>query len=420
MSNSTLKINSDRLLNDINTLATFTEPDTPGWTRRFPSDAYIRGRQWLRKRFEQADLVTHIDVGGNLIGTLAGRQPDALPMQSGSHTDTVMGGGRYDGILGTLGALEVARAIQEAGITLQHAFNIVDYLGEEPNNFGMSCTGSRVIVGDFEREWLTRETAGRTFANAFREMGGDPDQFETLGAFDPSPRARKLHAHFELHIEQGPVLEASGMHLGAVSGIIGIKRGVFEFEGRPDHTGSTPMTMRADALAAAAEVILETERAANETPGSVSAVGRILNEPNQINVVPAHVTFVSEVRNLDKAVILQLWARVVRMAERASTARGVQMRLHTVGETEPVIPQPWLYALVQRELHALDARTMTLPSGAGHDSNHMSKVSPVVMLFVPSVGGRSHCPEEYTAPELLALGVQALANCVLAVDGVEI
>ena len=420
MNNNTIKINPERLLNDINTLATFTEPDTPGWTRRFPSEAYIRGRQWLRQQFEQAGLVTHIDAGGNLIGRLEGSELDAMPIQSGSHTDTVMGGGRYDGILGTLGALEVARSVQEAGIKLQHPFNVVDYLGEEPNNFGMSCTGSRVIVGDFERDWLKRETAGRTFAQAFHEMGGDPDQFETLGAFDPSPRTRKLHAHFELHIEQGPVLEANGMNLGAVSGIIGIKRGVFEFEGRPDHTGSTPMTMRADALAAAAEVILETERAANETPGSVSAVGRILNEPNQINVVPAHVTFVSEVRNLDKAVILQLWARVVRMAERASAARGVHMKLHTVGETEPVIPQPWLYELVQREMRALDPKTMTLPSGAGHDSNHMSKVSPVVMLFVPSVGGRSHCPEEYTSPELLVLGVQALANCVVAADEVRV
>src|SRR5205085_2411414 len=113
--------------------------------------------------FEQASLNTHIDAGGNLIGRLEGSQSDAMPIQSGSHTDTVMGGGRYDGILGTLGALEVARSVQEAGITLKHAFNVVDYLGEEPNNFGMSCTGSRVIVGDFERDWLKRETAGRTF-----------------------------------------------------------------------------------------------------------------------------------------------------------------------------------------------------------------------------------------------------------------
>jgi N-carbamoyl-L-amino-acid hydrolase len=418
MSKPKIIINAERLLGDIHTLATFTEPDTPGWTRRFPSDAYIRGRAWLRQRFEQAGLHTHLDAGGNLLGAVPSSST-LLPIQSGSHTDTVMGGGRYDGILGTLGALEVARAIQESGVKLRHPFIAADYLGEEPNNFGMSCTGSRVIVGDFEADWLKRETAGRTFAQAFREMGGDPNQFEKLGAYNPAPRPRALHAHFELHIEQGPVLEAHSMNLGAVSGIIGIKRGVFEFYGRPDHTGSTPMTMRADALAAAAEVILATEHISQNTPGAVGAVGRILNEPNQINVVPAKVVFVSEVRNLDRAVILAMWDEVLRVAEQACQKRGVQMRLHTVGETAPVLPPPWLYDIVQREMRALDSNVMALPSGAGHDSNHLSRIAPVAMLFVPSVGGRSHCPEEHTAPEHLALGVQALANCVLALDEID-
>lgn len=170
-----LQINSQRLLDDINTLATFTEPDTPGWTRRFPSEAYVRGRKWLRARMEAEGLRTRQDAAGNLFAQREGAQ--ALPpIYAGSHTDTVMGGGRYDGILGVLGALESARAIREAGIELRHPFVVADYLSEEATDYGIACMGSMIAcTRDFKPEWLTRKVGETTLHEAIAQMGGQPD-----------------------------------------------------------------------------------------------------------------------------------------------------------------------------------------------------------------------------------------------------
>jgi beta-ureidopropionase / N-carbamoyl-L-amino-acid hydrolase len=402
--------NRARLLADLQTLAGFTEPGTPGWTRRFPSAAYLAGRAWLRGRMEEAGLATSIDAGGNLFGRRAGPE-QRPPIVVGSHTDTVLGGGRLDGALGVLGALEAARCLEETGARLARPLVVADFLAEEANAFGVSCVGSRAMAHGLAPEWLGRSAEGLTLAEALAAAGGRP-----LEVTAPLARPGELGACLELHIEQGPVLEERGAALGAVTGIVGIRRGTFELRGRPDHAGTAPMELRHDALAAAAVCITALEQLCRNTPGAVGTVGRLEVAPNQSNVVPGAVTLVAEVRSLEPSEVGRIWEAFLGAARAACAERGVELRLSAQTDAAPAAPPPWLHALVLGACRELDARAQTLPSGAGHDSGHLARVCPAAMIFVPSVGGRSHCPEEETAEEHLLLGVAALARAIVAVD----
>ncbi|MFN8481869.1 MAG: Zn-dependent hydrolase [Anaerolineae bacterium] len=402
--------NLERLMTDLLTLATFVEPGTPGTTRRFPSQAHVVGRRWLRQRMNEAGLRTTIDAAGNLLGYRAG-QADLPPIMIGSHSDTVYGGGRYDGALGVLGALEVARTLAEADIALRHPLIVADYLAEEATDFGVSCVGSRAMTGGFDAAWLERTLDGQTLAEAMAAVGGKP---ESIGEAERRPG--EVAAALELHIEQGPVLEAQGIGLGAVSGIVGILRAIFTLHGQPDHAGTTPMSLRRDALAAAAEVIAAVERIARAQPGAVGTVGRLEVSPNQSNVVPGVVQLTAEMRHLDESALDGIWAQFVAEAQAICAARGIGLDIAAVTRMHAAAPPPWLLELVLAACRELDVNAITLPSGAGHDSAHLAHIAPSAMIFVPSVGGRSHCPEEETHPADLARGVAALLRAVVAVD----
>ena len=404
-------INAQRLLDDLEALAQFTEPDTPGWTRRFPSDAYRRGRQWLRARMEAAGLATQLDAAGNLFG----RRDGALnmpPIHAGSHTDTVMGGGRYDGTLGVLGALEAARAIAEAGIHLRHPLVVADHLSEEATDYAIACLGSLAMcTSHFRPEWLARTVNGVTLRQAMLDMGARPEE---LG--QPLVKPGEIATFLELHIEQGPVLEANGATLAAVSGIVGIRRALVELAGKANHAGATPMDLRHDALAAAARIIVAVEEIARAHPGAVGTVGKLELRPNQGNVIPAQVTLMAEMRSLDMDALDAMWAELLRQAQEASALRGVTLHFHNETRLDSVTPPRWLHELVLAVCRRHDPNALAIPSGAGHDASHLALVAPAAMIFVPSVGGRSHAPEEYTDPANLARGVQALADVIVAVD----
>ncbi|HMP42965.1 MAG TPA: hydantoinase/carbamoylase family amidase, partial [Roseiflexaceae bacterium] len=396
--------NLERLMADLTTLATFVEPDTPGWTRRFPSDAYLAGRRWLRRRMAEAGLETHIDAVGNLFGMRAG-SADLPPILLGSHTDTVLGGGRYDGTLGVLGALEVARALSEAAIPMRYPLLIADFLAEEANDFGVSCVGSRGLVNGLPDEWLARSHAGMTLAEAIT-AGGGITQKMTAPLGQPGGYA----ACPEMPIEQGPGLVARGAALGAVSGIVGIRRAIIELEGRPDHAGTAPMDLRHDALAAAAVLILAVEERCRATPGCVGTVGRLDVHPNQSNVVPGRVTLFAEVRSLDISLIAGIWHDILDEARAAADSRSVTLHIATQTDAAPATPPPWLFEQVFSACRIHDPAAIGIPSGAGHDTMHLAHVAPAAMIFVPSIGGRSHCPEEDTTPEQLLTGVAALTS----------
>ncbi|MEZ4682780.1 MAG: Zn-dependent hydrolase [Caldilineaceae bacterium] len=414
-----MQINAQRLLADIETLTHFTEVDTPGWTRRFPSSAYQESRQWLRQRFESAGMHTHIDAAGNLHGRTAtgGALP---PICAGSHTDTVMGGGRYDGVLGVLGALEAVRTIQEAGVELRHPLGVIDFLSEEATDYAIACMGSLAMcTGDFNPDWLARTARNDhgddvPLRDAIAVMGGDPEQ---LRQQRPLTHAGDIAAFLEIHIEQGPILEAKGAKLAAVSGIVGIRRAIYRVHGRANHAGTTSMELRHDALAAAAELISTVERIAQAHPGTVGTVGKLDVRPNQGNVIPEEVTMMTEMRSLDMDELDAMWQEFTAVIEPACAKRGVTYEEYNATRMNSVLAPAWLHQIIHGICQQHDPQTIVIPSGAGHDANYMSLIAPTAMIFVPSVDGRSHTPEEFTAEEDLARGVQVLAEALVAIDG---
>ena len=398
-----------RLRDDLERLAEFRDTDSPGWTRRVFSEPYIRSRSWVASRMREAGMQVTQDAAGNLIGTLAGGSGPALV--SGSHTDTVAGGGRFDGPVGVLGAIEAARCIRDGGLKLRHQLRVVDFLGEEPNDFGISCVGSRAVAGVLSAEHLAlRDPTGRTLAEAVESAGGDPTRIRNAAW-----TKTEVAAFVELHIEQGPLLEKAGIPLAVVSGIAGIERLQMTFTGQADHAGTAPMDARHDALCAAAEGVLAVESLAKEQ-GGVGTAGRIEAQPGALNVVPDLVRLWAEFRNTDIGWLASRRRRLEETVLDAGRRRGVNVEIQTLSRTEPVITSIMVRTAMNEAIANLGLQSMSLPSNAGHDAVQMAGLGPTGMLFVPSAGGRSHCPEEWTAPEHIEAGVAALLATLLVLD----
>lgn len=403
-------VNSARIQTDLEALAEFRDTDQPGWTRRVFSEPYIRSREWVASRMRDAGLQVERDAAGNLVGTLAGTDGGPV-LATGSHTDTVSGGGRFDGPAGVLAAIEVARCIRESGRRLTHDLRVIDFLGEEPNDFGISCVGSRAIAGGLTAEHLAlREPDGRSLAEALSACGGEPSRIAEAAWAEGGVRA-----FVELHIEQGPVLEQAGVPIGVVSGIAGIERVQVTFTGQADHAGTTPMGSRHDALCAAADAILAVERLASEG-GGVGTAGRIESLPGALNVVPGHVELWAEFRHTSARWLETTRRSFDEAARAAGVRRGVGVAVKTLSRTEPVVASEEVRAAMVEATSKLGLESLSLPSGAGHDTVQMARLGPVGMLFVPSAGGRSHCPEEWTSPEQLEAGVNALLATILVLD----
>jgi N-carbamoyl-L-amino-acid hydrolase len=314
--------------------------------------------------------------------------------------------------LGVLGALEAARAVREAGIQLHHPLVVADYLSEEATDYAVACMGSLALTTDyFQPDWLERTANGVTLRQAISDMGGRPDE---LG--QPLVKAGQIAASLELHIEQGPALEARGAKLAAVTGIVGIRRAIFELHGQANHAGATPMDLRHDALAAAARVISRVEEIACAHPGAVGTVGKVEVLPNQGNVIPAQVTLMVEMRSLDMEEVDGMWRQLLAETESVCASRGIRWRSYSETRMDSVRPPTWLHELVLGVCRRHDPAALAIPSGAGHDTNYLALVAPAALIFVPSIDGRSHAPEEDTLPADLARGVQTLAESIVALD----
>ena len=412
---ATIVPDARRLQTDWERLSEFRDPGQAGWTRRPFTPEYRAARVWLAGRMGEAGLATRVDAAGNLVGRREGRRPDLPPVLIGSHLDTVAGGGRFDGIVGVLGALEVARCLAAAGIELEHPLEVVDFLAEEPTDFGISCVGSRGMTGTLEAQALARrDPSGQTLAEAIESVGGRPDSLPAA-----IRRSGEVALMVELHIEQGPVLEQEGMPVGIVTGIVGISRYRVDLRGQADHAGTTPMNRRRDALAAAAEIVLALEALWREAepPGGVGTAGRIFVAPNAGNVVPGAVELWAEQRSIEPELLLRQETAFQKRVREIAGRRGVEAEVERVShETPTPLPkrmQDGLAAVV-RDLGLPERR---LPSYAGHDTMHVARIAPAGMLFVPSRGGRSHCPEEWTELDAWAMGVRALGEAVLRFDG---
>ena len=408
-------LNAERLWARAETLSRYTLPDMP-WTRRAFSPLFDEARAWLRAEFEAAGLTTRVDAGGNLIGTLPGRDPARKPIATGSHCDTVMSGGRYDGIIGVLAGIEVAHSLREHGVQLEHPFEVIDFLSEEPSDYGISCVGSRALSGQLSADMLAARNAdGETLAQGIARIGGD---LAAIGSVDR--RGVPNAAFVELHIEQGPVLESRGLPIGVVSSIVGIRRVAIEVLGRPDHAGTTPMDIRRDALAGAAEIVLEARDRANGYLGGpayvVATVGRLELTPNVANAVPGSVRMTLEVRSGDSAVLRAFPERVLEAVAPRLEAAGLRASMRPLTDAQPTDCTPEVMRTIGEAAQELGLASMVLPSGAGHDAAYMAAVGPMGMIFVPCLNGRSHCPEEWLEPGQLADGTRVLYRTLHKLD----
>lgn len=391
-----VRIDADRLWRSVEELAHFTDPERP-WTRRAFTPLHAQSREWLAARMQSAGLETTVDAAGNLIGRMAGRR-DLPPLVTGSHCDTVVDGGRFDGIIGVLAGIEIAQALEEAGTQLEHPLEVIDFLSEEPSDYGISCVGSRGVSGVLSPEMLASPRSdGETLAKGMIRVGADPDN---LGAARRT--AGSVAAFVELHIEQGPVLESRGLQIGIVSHIVGIRRVALTVKGRPDHAGTTPMDLRQDALVGAARLIDAAQQRAEALAGKphyvVATVGRIEMSPNVPNAVPGRVDLVLEVRS-DSDEVLSEFPEVL-LAQTASglQALRVSVTMRELSRSTPTPCDPTVMRTIEHAAERLGYGYTVLPSGAGHDAAYMAKLGPMGMVFVPCRGGRSHCPEEWLEP----------------------
>lgn len=404
-------VNGARLEQRIQELATMT--DAPPYTRRAFTDTYVQGRRWLADEFRRAGLDVVVDEGANLIGRLNGTDPDLPPIALGSHIDTVAGGGRFDGVLGVLAALEVVQTVQTHRKRLRHAVEVIDFLSEEPSDYGVSCVGSRAMVGALTPELLASvNPAGETLREGIRRMGGHPEALS-----QPLRRPDSVAAFLELHIEQGRVLEEAGIDIGIVTEIVGIHRFDVHIGGRADHAGTTPMKLRRDALVGAAYLVQTADELATEwdTP-IVATVGKIHVSPNASNVVPEKVELTLEVRSGDEVDMQRFAERVLADVQKYTDARGLTMTYRRVTDSTPTICS----ALVRDTFRAAcdngGFSFLNMPSGAGHDAVYMARISPVGMLFIPCRDGRSHSADEWAESEHMAAGAEVLYHSLLELD----
>jgi N-carbamoyl-L-amino-acid hydrolase len=350
----------------------------------------------------------------------------------GSHSDTVVGGGRFDGIAGVIAGLEIAAALNDSGVRLRHSLEIVDFLAEEPNEFGLSCIGSRGMAGALDADMLARKNrAGVTLREGIvatgAGAGGGADTGAGAGSRDEDvwiggARRSDIVAFFELHIEQGPVLEAQGRDVGVVTHIAGIRRLSLTFKGQAAHAGTTPLDLRQDALVGAARFVLDLRGALEDRreaqPFVIATVGEIHVAPNAPNVVPGEARVVVDLRS-DASDALVTWTDRIRALAKQAVA-GTKVTLadcRLLSATEPTTCAPALTAHLREAARELGLRQQDIVSGAGHDAAFLSKIAPAAMLFVPSRDGMSHCAEEWTDSDALAKGVAAVLRAVRAFDG---
>jgi N-carbamoyl-L-amino-acid hydrolase len=414
MVTSNLPIDADRLWADVMSLAQITDPARP-YTRRSFTKLFLDGRAWLERQFWEAGLTTRVDAAGNLIGRVEGRNPVLGTIAIGSHSDTVPSGGRFDGIAGVVTGLEIARALR-AGVHLDHSLEIIDFLAEEPSEYGLSCVGSRGMTGALgDRMLKLTEPGGETLGDAMRRVGGDPDGLLQT-------RRTDIKAFLELHIEQGRVLESKSLDVGIVTSIVGIRRIEIVFEGQADHAGTTPLELRQDALLAAARTALEVREIAKRLDGRdgeyfVATVGILDVQPSASNVVPGRCRVVVDIRSTSQTLKDNFEEALEHESAEAAREARVERSVFTMLSDGPSVTcDVLLQAALRGAANRLGLKETAIPSGAGHDAAFMSRICRSGMVFVPSCAGISHSPEEWTNKDALAMGASVLLEAVTSLD----
>ena len=402
-----LRVNSQRLQNTLADMAKIGATPGGGVQRLTLTDEDKQARDLFVKWLKELDLVITIDEMGNIFGKRAGKNNDLAPVMSGSHIDSQPKGGRFDGILGVMGPLEVLRCLHENNIETERSIAIVGWTNEEGSRFAPAMMASGVWAGALDQDWVYDRTDfnGKRFEDELIRIG-----------YKGTMPAKKwpVHAYYEYHIEQGPILEREGKTIGAPKGILCLHWYDVYLEGEANQVGPTPMEGRHDALCAAAEMILKVNQLPDRMGGNmVATVGEIQNYPNSRNIIPDKVHFTVDIRSWDDDLAIRAWDLVRKDFEEIAQRRGCPIRIE---ETWRVEHSPFDEKLVQRILDI--AEELGYPghymiSGAGHDASYVNQVAPTAMIFVPSIGGRSHVEVENTKWEDCKAGANVLLHSIL-------
>ena len=405
-------IDAERLQHTLEKLSEIGRNPEGGVTRLGLSQAELDARQYVISLMKESGLEVRIDPAGNVYGRRAGSAK--LPvLLFGSHVDSVPHGGSFDGSVGTLGAIEVMRALNDRHVKTRHPLEAVVWTKEEGPHFGFSALGSSVAAGTLGPEILDRkDDEGLTIADWLKRYGQDPSRLA-----EARIPAGSLAAIIELHIEQGPNLEENKVQIGVVQGIVGLKRWKCIATGVANHAGTTPMNRRKDALAAAAKDLLAVREVVRAEPGrQVGTVGYMRAEPGAPNVIPGRVEFPVELRDLNAATIERMWERIQQRFAQTDSEEGVETRCAVINDIAPALSDPSVQSVIRTAARSAGLSTADLPSGAVHDAGEISRLAPMGMIFVPSRDGISHAPKEFSSWDDIANGAEVLYRTVLELD----
>ena len=381
-------------------------------TRIGYSETDMAAREYVIGLMKGAGLEVRVDAAGNIFGRRGGSEK--LPvLLFGSHIDSVKHGGNFDGDVGSMGAIEVMRALNDGKVKTRHPLEAVIWTNEEGNHFGLGTLGSGVAAGLLGPEILTRkDDQGLTLADWLKRYGQDPAHLT-----DARIPAGALAAFLELHIEQGPYLDEGKIPIGVVQGIVALKRWECSAAGFANHAGTTPMNRRRDALAAASKDVLAVREVVRvETGRQVGTVGYMKAEPGAINVIPGRAEFPVELRDLDAAKIDRMWEGIQGKFKQIDKEENVETQCTPLEDVAAANADPGIQNAIRDAAKSLGLATMDLPSAAVQDSQQIAKIAPMGMIFVPSREGISHSPKEFSSWQDIANGAEVLYRVVLTLD----
>ncbi len=410
--NQVYQVNINRLTESFNKLKSFSDPNAKGNQRVAFSDYNIEALQWMKSKLNSIGLETSIDYAGNLIAKRKGLDNTLPPIGFGSHMDCVPNGGHYDGQVGVLGGLEVLEFLNENKIETKHPLEFIVFSNEEG-----ALLGSRALAGQLDPDALNVNNAsGFTNREGMDRLGGNSKK-----VFDLKREKGYFHAFVELHIEQGGILEEKDIEIGVVQGIVGIRWWDVTITGFSNHAGTTPMNKRQDAMMAAAEFTLAVNEIVTSIPGTqVGTVGKIQAFPGVPNVVPGKVVLGLEIRDLSNDKMDLLIDKIKEKSNEIGERYGTTFSFFSLSaNASPALTTTAVQDMIEQKSRKLGYSTLRMPSGAGHDTQDMAHLGPIGMIFIPSKGGISHSPEEYSSFEQMANGTNVLLNTILALDNMN-
>lgn len=407
-----IEIKPKRLVQKLQTLSSIGET-LDGMQRLAFTPADVQARRYLIQLMEQSGAKIRIDYAGNIIGLFAGSEPNLPVIALGSHTDTVPNGGKFDGALGVLGAIECLETLKDNGVVTRHPIEVINFSDEEGSRFGGWLFGSRAMSGLLDEIDMWREDAsGSKIADMVNIVGGDFENIKEARRY-----SKEFEAYLELHIEQGPILHQAGTEIGVVDYITGrITLGVSVI-GFANHAGTTPMDSRQDAALISSEIIQAVnDIATREEICRVGTVGKIIITPNAINVIPGRVYLGLEFRDAELLRLYRAVGRLKDICKEVSLRNGLEIEFSEPQVTQPAMMDYGIRTIISQECDQLGLSSIQIPSGAGHDAQSMAEISKAGMIFVPSFSGISHSPAEHSDVEDCVNGTNVLLQSVLAID----